>query len=90
MMMLPCPRLHILAIAVAILCLAPFARAQSEGILDYHSDIRVNADGSMVVTETIHVESAGKQIRHGIYRDLPTSYTDRLGNRYVVGFGAPG
>jgi uncharacterized membrane protein YgcG len=86
MLMLPCRRLRVLAFAVAILCLAPLARPQSERILDYHSDIRVEEDGSMVVTETIHVESEGKQIRHGIYRDLPTSYTDRLGNRYVVGF----
>ena len=39
----------------------------------------------MQVVETIRVVSAGNQIRHGIYRDFPTSYTDRLGNRYVVG-----
>lgn len=58
----------------------PSARAQSERILDYHSDIEVRSDASMVVTETIRVVSTGNRIRHGIYRDFPTRYTDRLGN----------
>ena len=62
------------------------ARAQSERILDYHSDVQVREDGTMEVRETIRVQSAGDRIRHGIYRDFPTRYTDRLGNRYVVGF----
>lgn len=61
------------------------ARAQAERILDFHSDIRVQADATVQVVETIRVVSAGNQIRHGIYRDFPTSYPDRLGNRYVVG-----
>ncbi|HUL17359.1 MAG TPA: DUF2207 domain-containing protein [Terriglobales bacterium] len=65
-------------------CLA--APAQTERILSYHSDITVQDDASMSVTETIQVLSNGIQIRHGIYRDFPTRYTDRLGNRYVVGF----
>ncbi|MGH9733226.1 MAG: DUF2207 domain-containing protein [Candidatus Acidiferrales bacterium] len=62
------------------------ARAQSERILDYHSDIEVRTDASMIVTETIRVVSKGDRIRHGIYRDFPTRYNDRLGNHYVVGF----
>ena len=40
----------------------------------------------MAVTETIRVISAGDRIRHGIYRDFPTRYNDRLGNHYEVGF----
>jgi hypothetical protein len=40
----------------------------------------------MLVRETIHVVSTGNLIRHGIYRDFPTRYTDRFGSRYVVGF----
>jgi uncharacterized membrane protein YgcG len=55
-----------------------------EEILDYHSDIRVQQDASLLVRETIRVRSAGVRIRHGIYRDFPTRYKDRLGNRYVV------
>ena len=60
------------------------ASAQAERILDFHSDIRVQGDSTMEVVETIRVVSAGNQIRHGIYRDFPTRYSDGLGNRYVV------
>jgi hypothetical protein len=62
------------------------AAAQTERIRDYLCDIKVQDDGTMLVRETIRVISAGKLIRHGIYRDFPTRYTDRLGNHYVVGF----
>src|SRR6266436_1148505 len=58
----------------------------SERILDYHSDITLEDDGSLQVTETITVNSTGQQIRHGIFRDFPTTYTDPYNNRYVVGF----
>jgi len=43
------------------------ARAQSERILDYQSDITLEDDGSLQVTETITVMSTGQQIRHGIF-----------------------
>jgi uncharacterized membrane protein YgcG len=58
----------------------------TEEILDYHSDIRVQQDASLLVRETIRVRSAGAQIRHGIHRDFPTRYKDQLGNHYVVKF----
>jgi hypothetical protein len=75
------------ALCLAALCLlAPSAAAQRERIIRYHSDVDVRDDGSMLVRETIQVVSAGIQIRHGIYRDFPTRYRDRFGNRYVVGF----
>jgi Predicted membrane protein (DUF2207) C-terminal domain/Predicted membrane protein (DUF2207) N-terminal domain len=77
--------------AGGILCLlallfGPAASAQSERILDYHSDIWLQDDARLTVTETIRVVSQGNQIRHGIYRDFPTHYKDRFGNRFVVGF----
>jgi hypothetical protein len=62
---------------------SPFA---SEEILEYHSDIRVQQDASLLVTETILVRSAAVNIRHGIYRDFPTRYKDPLGNRYLIHF----
>src|SRR3989442_6316601 len=62
------------------------AWAQEERILSYHSDIAVRPDASMRVTETIAVHGAGEEIRHGIYRDLPTEYRDNLGNRVKVAF----
>jgi len=72
-------------LAVACLLLTSAIQAD-EGILDYHSDILVRANGSMLVSETILVRSEGKQIRRGIYRDFPTSYKDRFGNHYRVTF----
>jgi len=52
------------------------AHAQSERILEFHSDVTLEEDSSLRVTETITVVSAGGQIRHGIYRDFPTHYSD--------------
>src|SRR5258708_23960614 len=57
-----------------------------ERILSFDSGITVNADGSMQVRETIVVQSAGIEMRHGIYREFPTRYTDKLGNSYSVKF----
>ena len=58
----------------------------AERILGYQSEIEVRADASMEVTETIRVQAEGEAIRRGIFRDFPTDYEDRLGNRYRVGF----
>jgi uncharacterized membrane protein YgcG len=59
---------------------------QTERILSFKSHIRIQTDGSMKVTETITVYSAGQQIKRGIYRDFPTQYKDRFGNTVQVGF----
>jgi uncharacterized membrane protein YgcG len=77
------------ALAFAVL-LAAFARPAhaAERILAYDSQVQVNADGSLDVTERIHVRAEGGSIRRGIYRDFPTRYRDRHGNRLVVGFEA--
>jgi uncharacterized membrane protein YgcG len=79
----------IFSILCAALC-AISAHAQAERILDFRSDIRVQDDATMQVVETIRVVSAGDQIRHGIYRDFPTRYTDPLGNQYLVGLEVSG
>ncbi|MDO8944837.1 MAG: DUF2207 domain-containing protein, partial [Desulfobacterales bacterium] len=60
--------------------------AASERILSFSSEITVDPDASMLVTETIKVVSSGDQIKRGIYRDFPMTYKDRAGNNYVVGF----
>ncbi len=62
------------------------ARPQTEQILDFHSDITLQDDSSLSVTETITVFATGNQIHHGIYREFPTSYRDNFNNHYVVGF----
>ena len=81
-----------LCVLLFFLVYAPFlyfASAQeyaSEKILLFHSQIKIHNDGSVTVTETIKVNSTGNQIKHGIYRDFPTKYKDRVGNNYVVDF----
>ncbi len=57
-----------------------------ERILRFDSDLAVQADGSLLVTETIRVRAEGDRIQRGIYRDFPTRYEDRYGNSVRVGF----
>jgi uncharacterized membrane protein YgcG len=61
-------------------------RNDVEQILDFHSDITLQQDATLVVTETVDVFANNGQIRHGIYREFPTRYTDNFNNKYVVGF----
>jgi hypothetical protein len=79
------PIARLLCAACALLGLFSVARAD-ERILDFHSEIGVAYDASMLVDETIRVRAEGDRIRHGIYRDFPTDYRDRLGNRVHVDF----
>ncbi len=71
-----------------LLALLPLAASAGERIHTFHSEIRVLTDGFLEVTETITVTAEGKKIKRGIYRDFPTQYEDRLGNRYEVDFEA--
>jgi len=75
-------------IFLLLLMLPAGLRAQQPGerILSFDSDITVYGDSAMVVRETITVNATGNRIRHGIYRDFPTTYHDRLGNNVVVDF----
>lgn len=72
-------------IVLLIACIGLQAHAD-EKILSFHSDIQVAADGSMQVSETITVNAEGDRIQRGIYRDFPTDYADRYGNRVKVAF----
>lgn len=74
----------LIVLLVALVC-SSAVHAQ-ERILSFHSDIRVQADASMLVTETIRVRAEGRNIRRGIYREFPNRYRDRYGNRVVVDF----
>ncbi len=62
----------------------------SEHILNFASNITVQDDGSLIVKETIKVYTNGETIRHGIYRDFPTTYHDQLGNTIKIGFAVVG
>lgn len=60
--------------------------AAEERIASFVSDVAIQPDSALEVTETIDVLSEGSQIRHGIYRDFPTLYSGRDGSRIRVGF----
>src|SRR5262245_10033062 len=64
--------------------LAPgFAEERIERFL---SDVVVQQNGDLVVTETIQVWAEGRQIKRGILRDFPTVYHRADGSRVEVGF----
>jgi hypothetical protein len=73
------------ALAAACLLMATSARAE-ERILRFHSDVQIQKDGALEVTETIDVRSENVRINHGIYRDFPTRYQGPSGRRVHVGF----
>jgi uncharacterized membrane protein YgcG len=77
--------MRVIACALVLLSFAAPAQAQ-ERILSYDSEVIVQESGTLEVTEHIRVRAEGSQIRRGIYRDFPTRYRDRHGNRYVVDF----
>jgi uncharacterized membrane protein YgcG len=80
----------LLALLAALALAFPGSAAAEERILHYLSDVSVEADGTLDVTETIRVRSEGIRINHGIYRDFPTRYTGRTGAQVRVGFEVVG
>jgi uncharacterized membrane protein YgcG len=75
------------AAALLVLLAAPAAaQSDAEIIHHYSSDITVHRDATLSIVEKIDVTAAGIEIRHGIYRDFPTTYTDKYGQRYRVRF----
>lgn len=79
-----------LPLLAALALVWPAAAPAEERILHYLSDVIVQADGSLDVTETIKVRSEGVRIRRGIFRDFPTRYTGRTGAQIRVGFEVVG
>jgi uncharacterized membrane protein YgcG len=72
-----------LGLAAMGLCVSATA---AEKVVDFHSTIRIGADGVLSVLERIAVEVEGREIQRGILRDFPTDYRDRFGNRVNVPF----
>ena len=70
----------------ALLLLAPAAAHADERILRLLSDVQVEKDSSLDVTETIDVRAENIAINHGIYRDFPTRYGNPHGGTMHVGF----
>jgi Predicted membrane protein (DUF2207) len=77
---------HRAVLVAAFLALLVSPAAAEERITSYDSSIDVARNGALTVTETISVVSEGFHIQHGIYRDFPTTYTDKFGRRVHVGF----
>ena len=76
-----------IALALALLLFGATAgRAQTERITDFVSDVAIQPDGRLDVTETITFQVLGTQIRHGINRDFPTDYQGRWGSHSTTGF----
>ncbi|MFH2100419.1 MAG: DUF2207 domain-containing protein, partial [Pseudomonadota bacterium] len=76
----------LLALAFALAVAAPQTALGAEEILFFESIVQVHEDGRLTVTETIRVRAEGAKIRRGIYRDFPTTYENRLGEKVRVGF----
>lgn len=62
----------LLLLAAAIAGVMHHAGAE-ERILGFDSVVELHADGTQTVTETIRVFAEGREILHGIFRDLPSS-----------------
>src|SRR6476659_8625106 len=79
------------AIAALIFCALamfwPTSAQAEERILRFLSDVQVQKDSSLEVTETIEVSVENVAINHGIFRDFPTRYRNpRGGGQIRVGF----
>lgn len=83
----PAPLMQSIIASILLYLVLIHTAGAAESILDYHASIDLQEDGQVTVTETIKVKAEGNKIRRGIYRDFPTDYKDRFGNRYRVRFG---
>lgn len=68
-----------------LLLLMSASVSAAEYIESYHSDIEIQPNDDLLVTETIRVHAEGKAIKRGIYRDFPTRYRDSEGKNHNVG-----
>ncbi len=67
--------LGLIALGFLFFCAEP---VRAEEISRFSTDIVVGSDASMAVVETIDYDF-GEEMRHGIYRDIPTEYVTKLG-----------
>jgi uncharacterized membrane protein YgcG len=63
-------------VVLILFFISPFVYAQTSNpvIKSYNSDIILQPNGELNITETINVLVDGNIIKHGIYRDFPTDY----------------
>jgi hypothetical protein len=75
-----------LALALLLLAAVRAPALAVERITSFISDVKVERNGDLDVTETIRVEAEGREIRRGILRDFPTRYRRPDGSNVEVGF----
>lgn len=80
---LPGAVLRALTFALALAVGPPAPGYAQEVIRHFDAQVGIRADRTLEVTETIRVRAEGDQIRHGIYRDFPTTYTSWRGRARV-------
>lgn len=74
-------------LAAFVFLAAQVSAFAQERIVSFISDVRVQQNGDLDVTETITIQAEGNQFRRGIFRDFPTSYRRRSdGTNVIVGF----
>ncbi|MDF1737905.1 MAG: DUF2207 domain-containing protein [Verrucomicrobiales bacterium] len=73
-------------IALVVTALSGLTANAAESILSFDSEIQVQENGILRVTETIRVRAEGRNIKRGIYRDFPTLYRGTLGLKQTVDF----
>ena len=56
--------------------------ANAEVIRNFDSQIKINSDSSIIVTETINYDFETAE-KHGIYREIPVSYKTRNGSKSI-------
>ncbi|MBB2151628.1 DUF2207 domain-containing protein [Pedobacter gandavensis] len=59
---------------------------QSERIISFHTDIRIDTSGMMYLSEKIKVYTSGNQIKRGIVRNIPVYRKDIFGDRKSADF----
>lgn len=74
---------RVAVVMATLLALAVTPVLAAEEIRSFDSAVTLATDGAVDVVETIAVNAEGAEIRHGIYRDIPTEFTD-AGNTKVT------
>src|SRR4029078_8281373 len=75
-----------LFLALFIVATAIVPAPAEERIQRFISDVDVQRNGDLLVTETIEIWTEGRQVKRGILRDVPTVYHRTDGSRVEVGF----
>lgn len=71
---------------VFFLMLSGITNGQSTTINYYDTHINIHTNATLLVTETINITTDNQQVKHGIYRDLPTRYETKQGYHFDIGF----